>query len=217
MRRHHPPHCLPASPPRGLSGWHSRKDRGTSPPERLLGIPVPVTTSSQTLCFPIGVSILSFIKFSFGGLTVHMGNARRHSLQLFKPHTPSRWHPEGTAALTAPSANVTTCTRKARSCLCSVSQASAPTARTEEDAKNMCRLPGVQSLSFPGLPHWTLIPPAPSPHLRLHLLLSGDSRATRRAGPRALLVEVLRQSVSEPVGQRCLSPGSTSPLSLTKV
>lgn len=94
---------------------------------------------------------------------------------------------------------------------------SAPTARREEDTKYVCRLPGVQSLSFPGLPHWTLIPPAPSPHLRLHLLLSGDSWATRRAGPRALLVEVLRQSVSEPVGQRCLSPGSTSPLSLTKV
>lgn len=53
-------------------------------------------------------------------------------------------------------------------------------------------------LSFPGLPHWTLIPPAPPP--RLHLLLSGDSWATRRAGPRALLVEVLRQLASEPVG-----------------
>ena len=31
-----------------------------------------------------------------------MGNAQRHSLQLFKPHTPRRWHPEGTAVLTTP-------------------------------------------------------------------------------------------------------------------
>ena len=31
-----------------------------------------------------------------------MGKALRRSLQLFKPHAPKRWHPEGTVVLTTP-------------------------------------------------------------------------------------------------------------------